>query len=179
MLTRARGAIVRHTRTMVRRIASLFLALLLAASCGGSAVTIDSSGDPDGGASVGDAAPSDATVSDGSKSDGSSVGDGATSSDATADAVACADCQPDFCGCGQCNPDQVVCTKKPIACPLGCATACDLSQFKCGCQADRCVRISPPSGSVIPCYESGDCPVGYCCQPRSALQGACVKGSGC
>ena len=175
---------------MNRPIFRPFVALAVVAACGGSTATVDGSDAGGGDAEV--SGPADATLGDGSAPPGSdsSVADapapsdaaatGDAASDASADAVACSECKPDFCGCGQCTPDQVVCTKNPINCPLDCVSSCDLSQFTCACEADRCVRVSPPPGNVIPCYTTLDCPPGNCCKKRSGpLQGACVAGDTC
>lgn len=157
--------------------ASVAAFVVAVAACGGSASIVG--GADDGGVDAPSTADGTADGDDGSWpwSDGGAA-DGAM--DAPAEATACAACKPDFCGCGQCAEAQVVCTKTPKACPLGCATACDLTQYTCACEADRCVRTSPPPGAVIPCYATPDCPPGNCCMQRSGpLQGVCVAGNGC
>ena len=74
---------------------------------------------------------------------------------------ACA-CAPDWCGCGTCDPTQIVCTKSPPGCPLGCASSCpQLATTTCSCESDRCVR-SGITGDIA-CYKDPDCPPGDCC----------------
>ena len=164
---------------MSRKVFAGLAALFVVAACGGGTATVG--GADDGGtgadaASLGDGgAGVDALAREGQAADASN--DVAT--DAPDDVTACAACAPDFCGCGQCTTEQVVCTKKPMPCPLGCPTACDLSMYKCACDADRCVRTSPPP-TVTPCYATADCPPGHCCMQRSGpIQGACVAGNAC
>jgi hypothetical protein len=161
---------------MRRSAVVTFAALLVFAACGGSTATIGAPEDAGAGG-----APGPSGGDGGSRGD-AALGDGAAdaSRDAPDDVTACSACQPDFCGCGQCTADQVVCTKTPKPCPLGCATACDLSAYKCACDADRCVRTAPAPSMVIACYTTLDCPPGNCCMPRSGLlQGGCVAGNAC
>jgi hypothetical protein len=173
----------------MRRFLAALGAVAIVAACGGSTAAID--GDRDA------AGAEDGTASDGTTTDGAAGTDApprgdASSADASADAVsdavsdagqdvvACTGCLPDFCGCGLCTNEQVVCTKTPKPCPLGCVSSCDLKEYTCGCAADRCVRLSPAPPPVVPCYTTLDCPPGDCCVQRSGvLQGACVPGNNC
>jgi hypothetical protein len=156
-------------RTLFAILAAIVVAIV---ACGGGTSTVG--GADDGGVGVDGAPLGDAAGSgDGSQADGAQA-------DAPAEATACEACKPDYCGCGQCTDDQVVCTKTPMACPFDCPIACDLTKYKCACEADRCVRTSPLPGTVTPCYTTLDCPPGNCCMQRSGpLQGACVAGNGC
>jgi hypothetical protein len=160
-----------------RKLGAFLGALLVVAACGGSTSSVS---DPDSGGGGADGAAS----GDGAGSGGDAARVDASAdvivSDAPAEATACAACQPDFCGCGVCTAEQIVCTKTPKVCPLGCASACDLSKFTCGCEADRCVRTGPPAGAVVACYATADCPPGSCCKlPGGPLRGTCVAGNGC
>lgn len=165
---------------MSRNVFAGVAALVVVAACGGGTASVgstDDGGTGADGASLGDGgAGVDALARDGNAADvGTDV-----ATDAPDDVTACAACAPDFCGCGQCADEQVVCTKTPMPCALACATACDLSKYKCACDADRCVRTSPPPANVIPCYATLDCPPGNCCMQRSGpIQGACVPGNAC
>jgi hypothetical protein len=173
---------------MIWRIFACSVAIVFVGACSGDAATVGEDGGPGDGSSSGgdpDATVHDATPGGGeaAASDGQvGVSDAGAdaASDAGGDVTSCDECKPDFCGCGACTPDQVVCTKDPIPCPLSCASSCDLSQYKCACEADRCVRVAPPPDKTIPCYSTFDCPPGNCCKKRSGpFQGACIPGDVC
>jgi hypothetical protein len=131
------------------------------AGCGGSTA----------GPEFGDAGTTDASATDSATSDGAKPPpiDGSAPDSAT-----CGSCVPDWCGCGQCLAAQIVCTRTPKPCPLGCPSACtDLGGVTCHCEADRCVHDKP--ADTVACYTDLDCPIGNCCSTRGAsLSGTCA-----
>ena len=179
----------KRTKTFLALIA---LPTLGAGSCATSSCgkTTDSSTGADSGPSSGETAADSSTSADSGIPSGDTATDEGheitvdgppdfeTSEDApdvTADGGTCA-CRPDFCGCGACGPQDIVCTKTPPTCSLGCTGSCpDLAKTICSCDADRCVRSG--IDGAIGCYTEADCPPGNCCAyggpPRPAGQGIC------
>ena len=158
-----------------------FVGLMLAcAACGGT--SSPGVGQPD--ATTQSDAPSGA---DGAPTGDSGIRDagGVDSGPGYDGAVtACDACAPDWCGCGQCEPRDIVCTRTPLSCPLGCASGCqEQTSTVCGCAGDRCVFVTPPRTSPA-CYTSADCPPGMCCPGRDGgllARSYCVtqSSSGC
>ena len=162
-------------------LGSLAAGLALAALACGETAVVTGDGQPFPGqdGATGDASAGDANANGDAVVNGDAKGNADANGDPDAQTMACDDCKPDFCGCGQCTEAQVVCTKTPRACPIACATACDLSLYKCACAADRCVHVAPTS-KVIGCYATPDCPPGQCCELGTGLAaGTCRAGNDC
>lgn len=155
------------------------------------------SGDPsidaavDAATDAGGDAASDTRVGDDTSAGDAPIDGGAdTRADVAADAVdtgsasdgGCA-CKADFCGCGTCASSDIVCTKAPPSCPLGCASGCtELATTVCACEGDRCVRKGATGD--IGCYTDLDCPGTDCCAHGGAARpggrGTCAPaGSTC
>lgn len=153
------------------RIVLHAFAIAALAACGGSDAGSDTTTTDSATESAADSitnadSSADSTTNDGAKDSGGSdtIVDDTTSNDVVDDATgdAACGCQPDFCGCGACNPADIVCTKTPPGCPLGCVSSCpELKTTVCSCSGDRCVR-SGVTGSIA-CYKDPDCPPGDCC----------------
>jgi hypothetical protein len=111
---------------------------------------------------AGDATSDSTTAADTSRD--TSVADTTTAADTTTPPVDAGPCVPFWCGCGECVAADIVCTRSPTGCPLGCPSApCPAMEKEglCTSSGDRCVRngIDGP----IACLSNADCPPSQCC----------------
>ncbi len=142
-----------------------FVLSVVLVACGSSTGQVA----PEADATQTDTATVDTSVADSAVVD---TGSGETTADATADAAAdtsvtvdtAEPCKPFWCGCGTCVAAEIVCTRAPAGCPLGCPSGPCPEMEKpglCTPDGDRCVR-NGISGDIA-CLSTADCPKGQCC----------------
>lgn len=138
-----------------------FVLSVLLVACGSSSGQVA----PEADATQSDSSTADTSVADSAVAD---TATGETTADATADTVVSVDtaepCKPFWCGCGTCVAAEIVCTRAPAGCPLGCPSGPCPEMEKpglCTGDGDRCVRNGIPGD--IACLSTADCPKGQCC----------------